>query len=89
LELVCGNDSLSGLIVELLNKAELLVLLRTSMQIRTSLLRSRRAINKIYYECSLQWDKSAAFSVYYEDTVRRREHEKLTALYEHERLDWA
>lgn len=56
---------------------------------REGLLRNPRAANKIYYESCLQSDKSMLFTFYYEPAVQLYEREKLSALYEHERLDWS
>lgn len=56
---------------------------------RETLLKNPRAINKIYYETCLRSDKSMLFSFYCDANVQKYEREQLSAIYEHERLDWS
>lgn len=89
LRLVAGDNNVSGLLINLLERSEILVLMRISREIRDNLLKSPRAANKIYYETCLRADKSLLFSFYYEPSVQQYDREKLCAIYEHERLDWS
>lgn len=88
LRLFAGNDNVSGLLINLLEKGDVLALLRLNREMRENLLKSPRVTNKIYYDTCLCADKSMLFSFYGDEAVQRYDRDKVAAIYEHERLDW-
>ncbi|MBS1889786.1 MAG: hypothetical protein JST59_00705 [Actinobacteria bacterium] len=89
LQLLSGKGCTSILLLDFLAKEDLLALLSTSREIRTSILSNLHATNRLYFEAALQCDRSLLAGVYASDDVQRYEHRRLTALNEQERLDWA